>query len=675
MKWNDLTMKERSDLMSLFLKAGVGSLSDMKRIYNEGGPLRDEDAPSTKVRQPATSIAGRAFGWITDKLGLTKAPTYTDGYGTVRNVEVPFKDSAQGQELKRIGETAKTAGEISLIGLGLTNPITAYSSAEAALSTLGLAYGTAAGLKNASSTIKKAYKDPMSITIPEYAFAALDAIPFIKGVGNLRNIKLPEINNIKQNLTDLYYELNPKYQRFYHASPKKFDIENFNTGTVFDSGLHVSHNKPLTIFGDNIYKGYMEKPSFRFLDVHTNGAEIANPEYAIKSGASRKYISNSPFSRNVYDYMFYNKAPYNKDGIQYVLENPNGTLDVLKNRPIDLLEYTFPNLSNSDKNIIRNLNSQLNSINQKNKKYLGRSRYPIEDQNKIIDINKKFAQILSNNGYRTGVYGNSIADETIGDSYTLFTPDAMRNTRLYVPTDYKDYIPTIPFVNTAPYPSISVAHNIIENNFKKNSGFLEDDNTYKYPDGGELKPATITEKLGRKWDNLYWQKFRREPKDFSDEVTNIPDCAKWSNMQLRNMGYNIWGDAWTRSSQKVKKVYSGYDGLTKPSEYTYSGYKDYVLGAADNVQKNFNWRDLKEGDIIGMYFRGSPNYQKAFINGTNGEAQTHTGHVVYRKGKPYVAHNVHGDIKLNKAKRILGRKHPYGIVSIYRPYAEGGFLL
>ena len=35
MKWNDLTMRERSDLMSLFLKAGVGSLSDMKRIYEE----------------------------------------------------------------------------------------------------------------------------------------------------------------------------------------------------------------------------------------------------------------------------------------------------------------------------------------------------------------------------------------------------------------------------------------------------------------------------------------------------------------------------------------------------------------------------------------------------------------------------------------------------------------
>lgn len=34
MKWNDLTMKERSDLMSLFLKHGIGSLSDMRRIYD-----------------------------------------------------------------------------------------------------------------------------------------------------------------------------------------------------------------------------------------------------------------------------------------------------------------------------------------------------------------------------------------------------------------------------------------------------------------------------------------------------------------------------------------------------------------------------------------------------------------------------------------------------------------
>lgn len=195
----------------------------------------------------------------------------------------------------------------------------------------------------------------------------------------------------------------------------------------------------------------------------------------------------------------------------------------------------------------------------------------------------------------------------------------------------------------------------------------------RYPDGGELKPATITERIGRKWDNIYWQRFRK-PKDYSEEVADTPECAAWSNRELRKKGYNIWGDAWTRSNQRVKKVFSGYDGMEKPEEYSYGDYKDYVLGAADNVKKNFDWRDLEENDIVGLYFRGSPNYQKAFKEGANGEAQTHTGHVVYRKGKPYIVHNVHGDIVMNKAKKLVGRRHPYGIVSVYRPYDFGGML-
>lgn len=197
--------------------------------------------------------------------------------------------------------------------------------------------------------------------------------------------------------------------------------------------------------------------------------------------------------------------------------------------------------------------------------------------------------------------------------------------------------------------------------------------SHKYPDGGELKPATITERVGRKWDNFWWQKVRK-PRDYSDEVADTPECAAWSNAELRKKGYNIWGDAWTRSNNKAKKIVSGYDGLEKPEEYSYSSYKDYVFGAADNVKKNFDWRDLEEGDIVGLYFRGSPNYQKAFLEGANGEAQTHTGHVIYRKGKPYIVHNVHGDIVMNKAKRLMGRKHPYGIVSVYRPYDFGGML-
>ena len=64
MKWNDLTMKERSDLMSLFLKAGVGSLSDMKRIYEEYQPLEGTspykypDGGNVYTVQPGDTLSG-----------------------------------------------------------------------------------------------------------------------------------------------------------------------------------------------------------------------------------------------------------------------------------------------------------------------------------------------------------------------------------------------------------------------------------------------------------------------------------------------------------------------------------------------------------------------------------------------------------------------------------------
>lgn len=36
---------------------------------------------------PNASYAERALNALTDKLGITSPPTYTDGYGTVRNTE------------------------------------------------------------------------------------------------------------------------------------------------------------------------------------------------------------------------------------------------------------------------------------------------------------------------------------------------------------------------------------------------------------------------------------------------------------------------------------------------------------------------------------------------------------------------------------------------------------
>ena len=40
-------------------------------------------------------------------------------------------------------------------------------------------------------------------------------------------------------------------------------------------------------------------------------------------------------------------------------------------------------------------------------------------------------------------------------------------------------------------------------------------------------------------------------------------CAKWRNDQLNNMGYEIYGDAWTTPTF-ADKVYSGFEGLKRP---------------------------------------------------------------------------------------------------------------
>lgn len=91
----------------------------------------------TTQRKEATSIAGRAINWLTDKLGITEAPTYTDGYGVERRSEVPFNESAQGQELKRMVTTALNVGNLGLIALGAVNPTSLPSFIQPIAKTLG----------------------------------------------------------------------------------------------------------------------------------------------------------------------------------------------------------------------------------------------------------------------------------------------------------------------------------------------------------------------------------------------------------------------------------------------------------------------------------------------------------------------------------------------------------
>lgn len=149
-----------------------------------------------KWKDPSTqSIAERAWNGLRDALGITTPPTYTDGYGNTRNAEVPFWEGAQGQELKRMGETAKTAGQIGLAGAGLINPFTASSIGTTLLGTLGNVYGLSLGAQNVYNTTKKAIQDPSSVSVPEYIFAGLDAIPFVSSSTRIIT-KLPSVEQV-----------------------------------------------------------------------------------------------------------------------------------------------------------------------------------------------------------------------------------------------------------------------------------------------------------------------------------------------------------------------------------------------------------------------------------------------------------------------------------------------
>lgn len=55
MKWNNLTLSEKSELMKLYLKNGITSLSDMKEHYNSyatGGSIEDKDVPKYQTGGP-----------------------------------------------------------------------------------------------------------------------------------------------------------------------------------------------------------------------------------------------------------------------------------------------------------------------------------------------------------------------------------------------------------------------------------------------------------------------------------------------------------------------------------------------------------------------------------------------------------------------------------------------
>lgn len=110
--------------------------------------------PKQRQYNPNASIAERIGNFITDKIGITSAPSYTDGYGTQRN---PEEGRSEG-ERKRVIKAVENTGEALLAGTAgasvLLNPTSAIPAIVG-----GMAGGTAVNAVTRALTGRQSFGD------------------------------------------------------------------------------------------------------------------------------------------------------------------------------------------------------------------------------------------------------------------------------------------------------------------------------------------------------------------------------------------------------------------------------------------------------------------------------------------------------------------------------------
>lgn len=127
--------------------------------------------------------------WLGNLLGYP-SNTYIDGYGTTRNY-ANLGESAQGQQLSRMKDTAKNYGKVALTGMSFGNPLVARSTIGAVLPTGAQSYFITEGLRDAYNRFMKKDK-----TAEDAVWTGLDlagAVPAVSAVRNGVKYVLPTI--------------------------------------------------------------------------------------------------------------------------------------------------------------------------------------------------------------------------------------------------------------------------------------------------------------------------------------------------------------------------------------------------------------------------------------------------------------------------------------------------
>lgn len=181
------------------------------------------------------------------------------------------------------------------------------------------------------------------------------------------------------------------------------------------------------------------------------------------------------------------------------------------------------------------------------------------------------------------------------------------------------------------------------------------------------------------------------PYKHGDRYCDSPECAYFSNHTLNDQGYMMSGNAWTPRGADL--IYSGFNGLQKPNTFSANEYDKYLRSAVQNIYNNFNTRDTLDPNevyTVNMFYKDSPNKEKAFTEGFDNSYGTHTGFLNYEPSDDtwYVTHNIHGKIHKNKFGALQNPKSNIGVTAIYQPrknsiynrvktklgFSEGGFL-
>jgi peptidoglycan hydrolase-like protein with peptidoglycan-binding domain len=180
-------------------------------------------------------------------------------------------------------------------------------------------------------------------------------------------------------------------------------------------------------------------------------------------------------------------------------------------------------------------------------------------------------------------------------------------------------------------------------------------------------------------ENILLKKERNTFKINNNQTCNSKECAYYVNQEIeqkiKTQGrerIGAYGDAWTIYDNLMRsgaqEIYNAF-----PNKKQISTNPEGYLSTITDKKVPVSPKDLRPGDVIHMYYGGSPNVNKAYQQGSR-VWSTHLGLIKEGKnGELYVEHNVNGKIYREPLNKILNnestnaKNKPLRITAIVRP--------